>query len=102
MFGILETAMLIFAGDVFYHCDLTLKSFGSSKKEVCEIINKILNEEASVCPDVLHVTLPLHKTINDFIFILELIFCFGLVLFFYGGKTYLKHQDACNHSIAFN
>lgn len=42
------------------------------------------------------------KQFNDFIFILELIFCSGLVLFFYGGKTYLKHQDACNHSIAFN
>lgn len=85
MFGILETAMLIFAGDVFYHCDLTLKSFGSNKKEVCEIINKILNEEASVCPDVF--TLPLHKTINDFIFILELIFlfCFGSV--FLWGKS---------------
>lgn len=45
---------LISAGDTLYHCDLNPSQiiWNQQEREVSGIINRILNEEAPVCPDV--------------------------------------------------
>lgn len=69
--GIFQTYKLILAGDTLYHCDLNPLQIAwhQQEREVSGIINRILNEEAPVCPGVcLDRYVYPSTTLNNFVF----------------------------------